>query len=167
MNTSSAYKNQPSSTSSASYAPWPAKSAASGAFSVSSAAPQGSRHATAGSQQAHPVSWSVLVPTLASLCLLILLVLSQNAQLVSSQYTLVKLKSQRAHLLKDQAELKIRLQRLSSLERVDTLARKKLHMQPPAERMVLDLSLPKMAGSSRGTVGLTGTFTPGFSEGSF
>jgi cell division protein FtsL len=152
------------------YAPWPTKPTSTGSVSVSAQASTNSKRPLPSKAATPAVSWSVLVPTISCMALLILLVLSQKAQLVSAQYRLVELKGQQVALLKSQSELKLRLQNLSSLDRVDSLARKKLHMIAPTERLVLDLGTPSVARQSSGTVGYNmgaSSTAAGFSVGSY
>lgn len=150
-------------------ASWPGDGVSSGVLTLSSKSLE-KKVPASGPRSSTPVSWSVLLPTLAGLGLLILLVLGQKAQLVKAQYAYVNARSQQLGLLKEQAELKLRMQRLSSLDRIDALARKKLHMVAPTERLVLDLGVPSVARQSSGTVGYNATTAGsngGFSEGTY
>lgn len=102
---------------------------------------------TARPRSGGSIPWPALAITLFALGALIALVLCQKAQLIAAQYQLVDLKTARTQQLKDRDELKLHIQRLTSLDRVDNLSRIHLKMIAPAERQVLDLSLHPTAAN--------------------
>lgn len=89
--------------------------------------------------------WPYILMSIATLAVLILLVLMQRAQLVKSQYELVDLRMRRNAVLKQRDELKLSIQRLTALERIDAIAHKHLHMARPIRRRVLDMSLYRVS----------------------
>lgn len=88
------------------------------------------------------VPWAWLIGGLGGVAVLIVLVLCQRAQLVENQYTLVDLRLAKARAMKERSEIRLSIQRLSALERVDGMSRKRLGMIRPGRRFVLDLSSP-------------------------
>lgn len=98
------------------------------------------RRAARPARQTPTVPWFLLITSGLLLTMLIMLVVKQRAELVKGQYALVDLKMQRAKVLKERAVLRLTLQRLTALERVDGLVSKHLKMVRPGRRVVLDLS---------------------------
>lgn len=86
-----------------------------------------------------------MVGSIVVIASLILLVVMQRAQLVKYQYQLVDARVERAKVLKQRDELKLTIQRLSALERVDTMSHKHLQMARPIRRRVLDMSMYHIA----------------------
>lgn len=106
------------------------------------------RTTTRALRQGPLIPWLHLAFCLGTLIVLLGLLLAQKAQLVSAQYTLVDLKGARTRQLKLQDDLKLEIQALTALDRVDGLSRTHLRMVAPAERLVLDLSLlPRTASA--------------------
>jgi len=93
------------------------------------------------------IPWTYLLISTVMLAMLMVLVLCQRAQLVSHQYTLVELKQARSRALKERAELRLTIQGLSALDRVDGMSRVRLGMIAPAQRLILDLGQPRQASS--------------------
>jgi len=110
------------------------------------------------------VPWPYILVSIAALAILILLVLMQRAQLVKYQYDLVDSRMERAKVLKQRDELKLTIQRLSALERIDAISHKHLQMARPLRRRVLDLSqyhvTPVPATASLSTSGGTSFSSP-------
>jgi cell division protein FtsL len=90
-------------------------------------------------RQTPTVPWPYLITCVIVLAALIMMVVKQRAELVKEQYKLVTLRTQRAKVLKERAELKLTIQRLSALDRVDGMVRDQLKMVRPENRTVLDL----------------------------
>lgn len=99
-------------------------------------------------RQSPTVPWVVLISSMAALTLLIMMIVNQRAELVKEQYALVDLKSQRAKVLKKRAELKLSIQGLTALERIDSMVRSKMNMIRPPRRIVLDLSQYRLGEAS-------------------
>ena len=99
-------------------------------------------------RQSPTVPWFFIITCMTALTVLILLVVKQRAELVKEQYALVDLKTQRAKVLKQRNELKLSIQGLTALERIDGMVRTKLKMIRPPHRIVLDLSQYRLGTSS-------------------
>jgi hypothetical protein len=98
------------------------------------------RRAPRPERQSPTVPWIYLISSTVILAVLIMLVVRERAELIRENNQLISYRSQRNKVLKERGELKISIQRLTSLERVDALVRKDLKMVRPAHRVVLDLS---------------------------
>lgn len=72
--------------------------------------------------------------------LLLVLYLAQCASLVATQCQLSRLQHAKAALERDGAELSLRLEGLSALDRIESLARDRYGMTAPATRLVLDMT---------------------------
>ncbi|HXE73749.1 MAG TPA: cell division protein FtsL [Candidatus Nitrosotenuis sp.] len=97
------------------------------------------RPAAAPFRRAQLVPWPVPLAGFIVCCILLLACLCQFAQMVSNQYRLIALKETREQLLREQAELRLKVQQLSSLERIEQIAAGRLKMVRPQSRQVLDL----------------------------
>lgn len=84
--------------------------------------------------------WSYPLAGFAAIAALLFIYLSQYAQLVATQYSLVERKGVQQKLHREQANLELQLQELCSLERIERIATARLKMAPPAHRQVLDLA---------------------------
>ena len=91
------------------------------------------------------LSWSYPLVGFAAVGILLAAYLCQVAQLVSAQYTLVELKAERAQLVRQQDDLELKIQELTSLERIERVATTQLGMVVPAERELLEI-VPAQAG---------------------
>ncbi len=85
------------------------------------------------------IPWSYPLLGFVVVSLLLVLYLCQFAQTVSSQYKMVALKETRKTLLRQQQDLELSVQRLTSLERVESVATKRLGMVLPELRETLDV----------------------------
>ncbi|MEW6282667.1 MAG: hypothetical protein AB1758_28920 [Candidatus Eremiobacterota bacterium] len=85
------------------------------------------------------IPWSYPLVGFVAVSILLVLYLCQFAQIVSAQYRLVALKETRRVLLRQQADLQLDVQELTSLERVEGVATRRLGMVPPESREVLDV----------------------------
>lgn len=108
------------------------------------------RRAVRPQRQSPTVPWVVLITSMAVLTALIMMVVNQRAELVKEQYALVDLKAQRAKVLKKRSELKLSIQGLTALERIDSMVRSKMNMIRPPRRIVLDLSQYKLSEAAPG-----------------
>jgi cell division protein FtsL len=84
--------------------------------------------------------WSYPLAAFSVIAVLLFIYLSQYAQLVRTQYSLVERKAVQQKLHREQANLELQIQELSSLERVERIATARLKMAPPVQRQVLDLA---------------------------
>lgn len=84
----------------------------------------------------YPLIFSVLVTA----C--ITLYLCQCAKLISVQYRIGELKTQRQRLENEKRRVKLNIERLEALERIENIACNRLKMKSPDRRMVLDLIQP-------------------------
>lgn len=89
--------------------------------------------------RAELIPWSYPLVGFVAVSVLLVLYLCQFAQIVSSQYKMVALKETKRSLLRQQADLELSVQRLTSLERVESMATKRLGMVPPELRETLDV----------------------------
>jgi hypothetical protein len=83
--------------------------------------------------------WSYPLMGFAGVFLLCLVYLGQYAALVRTQYQIVGLKSKQHHLAREEAQMELQVQRLTSLERVEHIASVRLGMAVPPGRQVLEL----------------------------
>lgn len=111
---------------------------------VETPAPPTVRRAARPVRQSPTVPWFLLLPGVLAITLLIMMVVNQRAALVKQQYALVDLKTERSKVLKKRAELKLSIQGLTALERVDAMVRQHLKMTRPAHRIVLDLTQARL-----------------------
>jgi hypothetical protein len=65
--------------------------------------------------------------------------LGQYAALVHTQYQIVGLRAKQRQLAREQAEMELRVQQLTSLERIEHIASIRLGMTSPVGRQVLEL----------------------------
>jgi cell division protein FtsL len=94
------------------------------------------RHREGTSRQ----GWAYLLCLSLGVISLFILNLCQGARIVGSQHRLSQLKASKGDLEKEQSNLRLRVQKLSSLERIEKVAVEHLGMQQPRGREVLDLS---------------------------
>jgi cell division protein FtsL len=87
------------------------------------------------------IPWSYPLLGFVVVSVLLVLYLCQFAQIVSSQYKMVALKETRKTLLRQQQDLELSVQRLTSLERVESVATKRLGMVLPELRETLDVGV--------------------------
>lgn len=111
-------------------------------------APTFQRRAPRVERQTPTVPWFYLISTILVVAVMIMLVVKQRAELVRENNKLVDLRGQRLKVLKERSELKLSIQRLTALERVDGMVRKDLKMVRPQHRVVLDLSQYKLGGAA-------------------
>jgi cell division protein FtsL len=78
---------------------------------------------------------------------MLILYLCQCAQIVSSQYKICRLKETKSTLERSRLALKLEVNRLCSLERIENKARKELGMTHPPVRLVLDMRQPVVQAS--------------------
>ncbi len=78
---------------------------------------------------------------------MLILYLCQCARIVSSQYQICRLKETKSTLERSRLALKLEVNRLCSLERIETKARKELGMTHPPVRLVLDMRQPVVQAS--------------------
>jgi cell division protein FtsL len=85
------------------------------------------------------VPWISIVFSTIVLAALMVMVVCQRAELVKYQYALVDLRQARLATVKERAELRLQIQRLSALERIDGVAGR-IGMVRPPQRLVLDMT---------------------------
>ena len=78
---------------------------------------------------------------------ILIVYLCQCAQIVSCQYKICRLKETKSTLERSRFALKLDVNRLSSLERIETIARNELGMNHPPVRLVLDMRQPMVQAS--------------------
>ena len=86
-----------------------------------------------------PVPWFYPLIGFGMVALLCLVYLGQYAALVHTQYQIVGLRAKQRQLAREQAEMELQVQQLTSLERVEHIASVRLGMTPPEGRQVLEL----------------------------
>lgn len=79
---------------------------------------------------------------------LMILYLGICAQNIKSQYSLCRLKETKQTLERTKLALKLELNRLSSLERIESIAKKELGMSHPPNRLIIDLRNPSVLQAS-------------------
>lgn len=78
---------------------------------------------------------------------MLIMYLCQCAQIVSSQYKICRLKETKCTLERSRLSLKLEVNRLCSLERIEAIARNELGMTHPPVRLVLDMRQPLVQAS--------------------
>ena len=78
---------------------------------------------------------------------MLIMYLCQCAQIVSCQYNICRLKETKSTLERSRLALKLEVNRLNSLERIEAIARKDLGMTNPPVRLVLDMRQPLVQAS--------------------
>lgn len=73
---------------------------------------------------------------------MLILYLCQCAQMVNSQYKICRLKETKSTLERSRLSLRLEVNKLNSLERIETIARKELGMTQPPVRLILDMKQP-------------------------
>ncbi len=91
-------------------------------------------------------SWSYPLTLFTVVAILVVAYLCQYAQIVACQYSLVQMKAQKRKLLAKRAELELKVQELTSLERVEQVAVKRLGMIAPSKRLVLEIPSGRAIG---------------------
>lgn len=88
------------------------------------------------------LNWSAVILTLSVIVVTFLLIiyLDRCAKLIGLQYQICRLKETKATLIRQIDGLNLEVQILSSLDRIENLARSKLGMIRAEEKIVLDLS---------------------------
>lgn len=86
------------------------------------------------------LSWTYPLFVSLGVFLLFILNLCQGARVVEDQHTVSKLKEIRTSLEKEQMGLKLQIEKLSSLDRIERVALTRLGMEQPPAREVLDLT---------------------------
>ncbi len=81
--------------------------------------------------------WSYPLAGFAVVAVMLVVYLCQFAQIVSAQYSLVEIRGETKVLQREKAELKLAIQELTSLERVENVALKQLGMVTPENREML------------------------------
>jgi cell division protein FtsL len=84
---------------------------------------------------------NLIFPTILTTILAVVLViyLCQSASLVSIQYSIGQLKMEKNELLNQQKEIKLSIENLESLDRIEQIAMTKLNMVYPEQRYTLDM----------------------------
>jgi cell division protein FtsL len=84
---------------------------------------------------------------LVSVAAMLIVYLCQCAQIVSCQYKICRLKETKSTLERSRLGLKLEVNRLSSLDRIEAIARNDLKMSNPPVRLVLDMRQPVVQAS--------------------
>lgn len=95
-----------------------------------------------------PYTIALTALTMIGITLMMIAYLGICAQNVKSQYNISILKEEKAKLEKTKLALKLELNRLNSLERIETIARKELGMAHPPNRLVIDMRNPSVLRAS-------------------
>lgn len=99
------------------------------------------------------ITWSLALGSFAAVFMLTMVFLCQYAILVQNHYRVVALRDHQRALEREKDLMQLKLQSLSSLERVEGVAKERLKMVPPAQRQVLDLR--KIQANGQVAVGST------------
>jgi cell division protein FtsL len=98
------------------------------------------------------LTWSLALGSFTAVFVLALVFLCQYAVLVQNHYRVVTLRDHQRKLERERDLMQLELQALSSLERVESVATRRLKMVPPLHREVLDLrkiQVQKQVASTR------------------
>ena len=99
------------------------------------------------------IPWGYVVGFIFVLALVSIFYLSENAKIISVEYKINALKTQRTALLEEQKELRFDIEKLSSLSRVEKIAKEDLKMVYPEKRLALVIDAPsKVAQEDIGAV---------------
>lgn len=90
-------------------------------------------------QVRYSVHWGYPIAFVSAIAFLMILYLTQCAQVISVQYNSTNLKERKKVLLKEQASVKLEIEELSSLERIEKIAKDDLKMVFPERRLTLTL----------------------------
>ena len=86
--------------------------------------------------------WAYPTAFIAAVVVIVSLYLCQCAQLVCVQYRSIQFKEQRNILLGEQKRVKLSIEKLESLERIEQIAMEDLKMVYPERRLILNLKRP-------------------------
>lgn len=87
----------------------------------------------------HKRMWTLPLFAFSGVAFLLLAFLCQSAHVVRTQYKIVKVRGEIKALQSERAELELQVQELTSLERVERVAVKRLGMINPEERRVIEV----------------------------
>jgi cell division protein FtsL len=86
--------------------------------------------------------WGFPVLVFGGVALLLFVYLGQFASMVRTQYKIVALRDKQRNLEREKIDLQLRIQQLTSLERVERIASGRLGMVTPPRREVVDMASP-------------------------
>lgn len=95
-----------------------------------------------------PYSVALCAIALIGITAMTLVYLCLCAQLISCQYQISRMKETKATLERERLTMRLEVNRLSSLERIETIARKELGMSHPPSRLILDMRHPSVLQAS-------------------
>lgn len=95
-----------------------------------------------------PYAVALCALTLIGITAMILIYLGICAQNIKSQYHLCRLKETKSTLERTRLALRLEVNRLNSLERIETIAKKELGMSHPPNRFVIDMRNPSVLQAS-------------------
>ncbi len=101
-----------------------------------------------GVNKVSPFSVALCAVALIGVASMIIIYLCLCAQLISCQYQVCRMKETKATLERSRLTMKLEVNRLSSLERIETIARKELGMSHPPNRLILDMRRPSVLQAS-------------------
>jgi cell division protein FtsL len=87
----------------------------------------------------YDINWIFPTVLIAAIAICIVMYLCQCAQLVSVQYSIGQLKSEKSQLITQQKEIKLSIENLESLQRIEKIALSQLNMVYPGQRYTLDM----------------------------
>lgn len=94
-----------------------------------------------------PLLGSFLVLTGIAIVLILYLILT--AQIIENKYRLAELQMQKDALIQENIQLTIKLKRLSSLDRIEKIARNHLKMNEPQQRIIIDSTIYTAQNTSK------------------
>lgn len=100
------------------------------------------RSAVKKPQVRYCIHWAYPVAFVAVIVFFVTVYLCQCAQLISVQYKVGEMKCQKTQLLTEQRNLKLAIEKLESLERIEKIAHNDLNMIMPVQRHVLSIKSP-------------------------
>ncbi len=103
------------------------------------------RHA---SQKVSPYSVALYAIAILGIASMVIIYLSMCAKTISCQYQISRMKETKATLERERVTMKLEVNRLSSLERIETIAEKELGMAHPPNRLILDMRNPAVLQAS-------------------
>ena len=95
-----------------------------------------------------PYSVALCTLALIGITAMILIYLCLCAQIISCQYQVFRMKETKITLERERLNMRLEVNRLSSLERIETIARKELGMSHPPNRLILDMRQPSVLQAS-------------------
>ena len=104
--------------------------------------------AISGVRKVSPFSVALYAFAILGIAIMVFLYLSMSAKVISCQYQISRLKETKVSLEREKLAMRLEVNRLSSLERIERIASKELGMSYPPNRLILDMRNPSVLQAS-------------------